>query len=173
VKKRDLVEKIRDFFRKTQVELIMTKIYIDADACPVKDEVYRVAERYQLSVIVVANQYINIPMNSLFKMEVVTGSFDAADDWILEQVQNGDIVITADILLADRCVKKSARVLGHKGDEFTEDNVGSAVANRELMQNLRHMGEIKGGPAPMDKKARSKFLGTLDQIIQSLKKSWK
>jgi uncharacterized protein YaiI (UPF0178 family) len=151
----------------------MTKIYIDADACPVKDEVYRVAERYQLSVIVVANQYINIPMNSLFKMEVVTGSFDAADDWIVEQVQNGDIVITADILLADRCVKKSARVLGHKGDEFTEDNVGSAVANRELMQNLRHMGEMKGGPAPMDKKARSKFLGTLDQIIQSLKKAGK
>lgn len=151
----------------------MTKIYIDADACPVKDEVYRVAERYQLTVIVVANQYINIPMNSLFRMEVVTGSFDAADDWIVEQVQNGDIVITADILLADRCVKKSARVLGHKGDEFTEDNVGSAVANRELMQNLRHMGEIKGGPAPMDKKARSKFLGTLDQIIQSLKKAGK
>lgn len=151
----------------------MTKIYIDADACPVKDEVYRVAERYQLAVIVVANQYINIPMNSLFKMEVVTGNFDAADDWIVEQVQNGDIVITADILLADRCVKKSARVLGHKGDEFTEDNVGSAVANRELMQNLRHMGEVKGGPAPMDKKARSKFLGTLDQIIQSLKKAGK
>jgi len=151
----------------------MTKIYIDADACPVKDEVYRVAERYQLKVIVVANQYINIPMNSLFQMEVVTGSFDAADDWIVEQVQNGDIVITADILLADRCVKKSARVLGHKGDEFTEDNVGSAVANRELMQNLRHMGEVKGGPAPMDKKARSKFLGTLDQIIQSLKKAGK
>ncbi|MBC7458935.1 MAG: YaiI/YqxD family protein [Bdellovibrionaceae bacterium] len=151
----------------------MTKIYIDADACPVKDEVYRVAERYQLSVIVVANQYINIPMNSLLKMEVVTGSFDAADDWIVEQVQNGDIVITADILLADRCVKKFARVLGHKGDEFTEDNVGSAVANRELMQNLRHMGEIKGGPAPMDKKARSKFLGTLDQIVQSLKKNGK
>lgn len=149
----------------------MTKIYIDADACPVKDEVYRVAERYQLKVIVVANQYINIPMNSLFQMEVVTGNFDAADDWIVEQVQKGDIVITADILLADRCVKKSARVLGHKGDEFTEDNVGSAVANRELMQNLRHMGEVKSGPAPMDKKARSKFLGTLDQIIQSLKKA--
>ena len=151
----------------------MTKIYIDADACPVKDEVYRVAERYRLAVVVVANQYIKIPINSLFKMEVVTGNFDAADDWIVEQVQNGDIVVTADILLADRCVKKAVRVLGHKGDEFTEDNVGSAVANRELMQNLRHMGEMKGGPAPMDKKARSKFLGTLDQIIQSLKKSGK
>lgn len=148
----------------------MTKIYIDADACPVKDEVYRVAERYQLKVILVANQYINIPMNSLFQMEVVKGNFDAADDWIVEKAQAGDIVITADILLADRCVKKSVRVLGHKGDEFTEDNIGSAVANRELMQNLRHMGEIKAGPAPMDKKARSKFLGTLDQIIQSLKK---
>jgi uncharacterized protein YaiI (UPF0178 family) len=81
-----------------------------------------------------------------------------------------DIVITGDILLADRCVKKSVRVLGHKGEEFTEDNIGSAVASRELMQNLRHMGEIRGGPAPMDKKARSKFLGKLDQIIQSLKR---
>ena len=151
----------------------MTKIYIDADACPVKDEIYRVAKRYQLKVLVVANQYINLPIAPLIEMIVVKGNFDAADDWIVEQVHNGDIVITADILLADRCVKKSARVLGHKGDEFTEDNIGSAVANRELMQNLRHMGEVRGGPAPMDKKARSKFLGTLDQIIQSLKKAGK
>ena len=154
----------------SSLELTMTKIYIDADACPVKDEVYKVAERYQLSVIVVANQYINIPINPLLQMEVVKGNFDAADDWIVEKVVAGDIVITADILLADRCVKKSARVLGHKGDEFTEDNIGSAVANRELMQNLRHMGEMKGGPAPMDKKAKSQFLGTLDQILNALKR---
>jgi uncharacterized protein YaiI (UPF0178 family) len=151
----------------------MTKIFIDADGCPVKDEVYRVAERYKLSVVVVANKSLNLPANALFKMVVVTGNFDAADDWIVENSQAGDIVITGDILLADRCVKKSARVLGHKGVEFTEDNIGSAVANRELMQNLRHMGEIKGGPAPMDKKAKSKFLGTLDTIIQSLKREGK
>ncbi|NUN06137.1 MAG: YaiI/YqxD family protein [Bdellovibrio sp.] len=148
----------------------MTKIYIDADGCPVKDEVYRVAERYKLPVVVVANTYLNTPTNALITMKVVTGNFDAADDWIVENSVAGDIVITVDILLADRCVKKSARVLGHKGDEFTEDNIGSAVATRELMQNLRHMGEMRGGPAPMDKKARSNFLGTLDQIIQSLKK---
>ncbi len=151
----------------------MTKIYIDADGCPVKDEVYRVAERYQLSVLLVANKPLNLPLNPLLKMIVVNGDFDAADDWIVKNGQPGDIVITADILLADRCVKKSMRVLGHKGDEFTEDNIGSAVANRELMQNLRQMGEARGGPAPMNKKARSQFLGTLDRIIQSLKREGK
>ncbi len=147
----------------------MNKIYIDADGCPVKDEVYKVAERYKIFVIIVANKYLNIPVNTLFEMQVVSGNFDAADDWIVEQAKKNDIVITADILLADRCVKKSVRVLGHKGEEFTEDNVGTAVANRELMQNLRHMGEVRGGPAPMDKKARSQFLSKLDQIIQSIK----
>jgi uncharacterized protein YaiI (UPF0178 family) len=149
----------------------MTKIFIDADGCPVKDEVYRVAERYKLSVVLVANRSLTLPPNPLLKMVVVKGNFDAADDWIVENSMARDIVITGDILLADRCIKKSVRVLGHKGNEFTEDNIGSAVANRELMQNLRHMGEIKGGPAPMDKKARSQFLGTLDRIIQSLKNS--
>lgn len=151
----------------------MTKIYIDADGCPVKEEVYRVAERYKLSVILVANNYLHLPSNPLLKMVVVSGKFDAADDWIVENCQANDIIITSDILLADRCIKKSARVIGHKGDEFTEDNIGSAVANRELMQNLRHMGEVKGGPAPMDKKARSRFLGTMDQVIQSLKNTGK
>lgn len=148
----------------------MTKIYIDADGCPVKDEAYKVAERYKLKVLVVANKYLAIPSSSIIEMKIVDGGFDAADDWIVENCVAGDIVITGDILLADRCVKKSVRVLGHKGNEFTEENVGSAVANRELMQNLRHMGEMRGGPAPMDKKARSQFLGTLDRIIQSLKK---
>jgi uncharacterized protein YaiI (UPF0178 family) len=148
----------------------MTKIYIDADGCPVKDEVYRVAERYQIPVILVANKALNLPMNPLLKMIVVPGNFDAADDWIVENSQANDIVVTTDILLADRCVKKMVRTLSPKGEEFTEDNVGSAVANRELMQNLRHMGEMRGGPAPMDKKARSNFLGKLDQIIQSLKR---
>jgi uncharacterized protein YaiI (UPF0178 family) len=147
------------------------QIYIDADGCAVKDETYKVAGRYQLKVYVVANKYLTIPLTPLIEMCVVPGKFDAADDWIVEKVTDRDIVITSDILLAERCVKKRARVLDAKGNEFTEDNVGMAVANRELMQNLRHMGEMRGGPAPMDKKARSQFLGKLDQIIQALKRS--
>jgi len=147
----------------------LIRIFIDADGCPVKDEVYKVAERYQLPVVLVANKRLNLPLNPLLKMVVVQGEFDAADDWIVENALPNEILITADILLADRCVKKGLRVIGNKGEEFTEDNVGSAVANRELMQNLRHMGEMRGGPAPMDKKAKSRFLATLDQVIQSLK----
>jgi uncharacterized protein len=145
-------------------------IYIDADGCPVKDEVYKVALRYQLTVFVVANKYLNVPLDPLIEMTVCSGGFDAADDWIVDKITARDIAVTADILLAERCIKKGARALGPKGHEFTEDNIGSAVANRELMQNLRHMGEMRGGPAPMDKKAKSRFLGTLDQIIQALKK---
>ncbi len=148
----------------------MTRIFIDADGCPVREETFRVAERYKLEVILVANRSLAIPQDPRHKMQVVSGGFDAADDWIVENTNANDIVVTADILLADRCVRKQVRVIGTKGEEFTEDNVGSAVANRELMQNLRHMGEMRGGPAPMDKKARSRFLGTLDQIIQSLKR---
>lgn len=148
----------------------MIHIYIDADACPVKDEIYKVAARYQIKTYVVANQYQKVPPDTLIEMKVVSGDFDAADDWIVDQVTKHDVVITSDILLADRCVKKQSRVLNPKGVEFTEDNIGSAVSNRELMQNLRHMGEMRGGPSPMDKKARSQFLGKLDQIIQSLKR---
>ena len=135
-----------------------------------KDEVYRVAERYLLPVLVVANKWLNVPTSPRVQMIVSSTDFDAADDWIVENAVRGDIVITADILLAERCVKNQVRVLGPKGIEFTEDSIGSAVATRELMQNLRHMGETRGGPAPMDKKDRSKFLGQLDQIIQSLKR---
>jgi uncharacterized protein YaiI (UPF0178 family) len=148
----------------------MLDIYIDADGCPVRDETFKVADRYKLKVFLVANKHINFPMNDRFQMVVVTSGFDAADDWIVEHANSGDIVITADILLADRCVKKQICALGTKGDEFTEDNMGSAVANREFMQNLRHMGENTGGPAPMQKTDRSKFLGKLDQIIQRIKK---
>ena len=144
-------------------------IYVDADGCPVKEEIYKVAERLKVEVVVVANKGLSIPLNPLFKMQVVSGGFDAADDWIVEQITPKDLVVTADILLADRCIKKQARALGHKGNEFTEDNIGSAVANRELMQNLRHFGEIKGGPSPMDKKAKSQFLAKLDQILHALK----
>lgn len=146
----------------------MTTIYIDADACPVKDETYKVAARYKIKVVVVANQSMRVPLDPLIQMEVVSGSFDAADDWIVESATMGDIVITSDILLAQRCVNKKVRTLSPKGDEWTEDNIGSAVASRELMQNLRHMGEHRG-PAPMEKRHRSQFLNKLDQIIQSLK----
>ena len=113
------------------------------------------------------------PFDPLVQLQVVGNGFDAADDWIAETASLGDIVITADILLADRCVKNGVKVLGHKGDEFTEDNIGSAVAHRELMQELRYTGEVKGGPAPMDKRARSQFLGALDRIIQAIKRSQK
>ncbi len=148
----------------------MLAIYIDADGCPVKDEIYKVAERYQLKVFIVANKKINAPLSERVQMIVSSTDFDAADDWIVEHAGLGDIVVTADILLAERCVKQGARVLGTKGVEFTEDSIGSAVATRELMQNLRHMGEMRGGPAPMDKKDRSRFLGKLDEIIQALKR---
>ncbi|MGZ3695972.1 MAG: YaiI/YqxD family protein [Bdellovibrionota bacterium] len=147
------------------------KIFIDADGCAVKEEVYRVADRYQLPVTLVANKAMNYPQNERTKMVVVaTGHLDAADDWIAEHVEAGDIVVTADIPLADRCIKKGARVLGPKGIEFTEDAIGDAMATRELMKNLREIGEGRGGPAPMDKKDKSRFLGKLDQIIQSLKR---
>lgn len=148
----------------------MHLIYIDADACPVKDEVYKVAERYKMKVFVVANKSISIPFAAEIEMVVVKGDFDAADDWIAERAGLGDVVITSDILLADRCIKNKCRVLGPKGIEFTEDSIGSAIATRELMSNLRHMGEMRGGPAAMEKKDRSQFLSKLDQIIQSYRK---
>lgn len=149
---------------------MMIQIYIDADACPVKEETYKVAARYKIKTFVVANQYQKVPLDPLIEMKVVSGDFDAADDWIVQQVTDHDIVITTDILLADRCVKKKARVLNPKGVEYDEENIGSAVANRELMQHLRQLGDMRGGPSPMDKKARSQFLGRLDQIIQSMKR---
>lgn len=151
----------------------MLVVYVDGDGCAVKDEVYKVAERYQLPVVVVANKPLSIPFDPRIKMAVVAGTFDAADDWIVEAIGAGDIVVTADILLAQRCIEKKARVLGPKGLEFTEDSIGAAVASRELMQNLRHMGEMRGGPAPMEKKDRSAFLGKLDQIIQALRRAQK
>lgn len=148
---------------------MMADIYVDADGCPVKDEVYRVADRYRLKVFLVANQRMKIPNDNSVEMIVVSGAFDAADDWIVEHVQPNDIVVTADILLAQRCLLKKAKVLGPKGNEFSEDNIGDTVATRELMENLRHMGE-RGGPPPMEKKDRSAFLGKLDQIIQRLRR---
>lgn len=148
----------------------MLHIYIDGDGCSVKDEVYKVAARYKLHVTVVANSHMNVPSDPNITLKIVASGMDAADDWIAENVKEDDIVITTDIPLADRCLKMKSRVVGPKGKEFTEENIGNLLATRELMSHLRSFGEGKGGPAPMAKKDKSKFLSQLDQIINAIKK---
>jgi uncharacterized protein YaiI (UPF0178 family) len=145
-------------------------IFVDADACPVKDEIYRVAQRYGLAVTLVANSWMRVPHKTFIHLEVVPGGFDAADDWIAEQAEQDDIVITADIPLANRCIVKGARVLGPSGKPFTEDNIGSALATRNLLSELRDLGEIGGGPPPFSQRDRSLFLQQLDQMINALLK---
>ncbi len=149
----------------------MLHIFVDADACPVKQEVYRVASRFRLEVTLVANSWMRVPDERWIALEVVKDGFDAADDWIVEHVQPDDIVITADILLAGRCIKKGARVISPTGKPFTEDNIGMAVATRDLMSELRNAGEITGGPPPLTKRDRSRFLEQLDNVIQSIRRS--
>ena len=149
----------------------MLHIFVDADACPVKQEVYRVASRFRLEVTLVANSWMRFPDERWIALEVVKDGFDAADDWIVEHVQPDDIVITADIPLAGRCIKKGARVISSTGKPFTEDNIGMAVATRDLMSELRNAGEITGGPPPLTKRDRSRFLEQLDNMIQSIRRS--
>lgn len=146
----------------------MPHIYVDADGCPVKDEVHRVAKRYAVHVTYVADAWMRVPESDLVELEVVKGDFDAADDWIVERVVSGDLVVTADIPLADRCLKKGARVLGHKGREFTGESIGEAMARRELAAELREMGIQTGGPAPFEKRDRSQFLQAMDVILTAL-----
>ena len=148
----------------------MLHIFIDADACPVKQEVYRVAGRYGLHVTLVANSRMWVPNEPWIALEVVGNGLDAADDWIAEHVQPRDIVITADVPLASRCVKTGARVMGPTGKQFTEDNIGQAVATRDLLSELRSMGEITGGPPPLKKRDKSIFLQRLDDVIQSIRR---
>lgn len=148
----------------------MLDIYIDADGCSVKEEVYKVAGRYQLKVLVVANKPLTIPLSNLIIMQVVAGGFDAADDWIAETISTGDILVTSDLLLADRCIKRKAKVLGPKGHELHEENIGQALAQRELSAHLRNLGNTKTGPAPMEKRDRSQFLATLDQVINAVRR---
>jgi uncharacterized protein YaiI (UPF0178 family) len=148
----------------------MTAIYIDADACPVKQEIYRVAERYGLKVHVVSNSYLNVPRNPRIELVVVSDSFDAADNWIAERAGAGDIVVTADIPLADRCLKSGAAVIGSTGVPFTTSSIGMAMASRELMSNLRAMGEVTGGPKPMTDRDRSRFLSAMDETIQKIRR---
>jgi len=145
-------------------------IYVDADACPVKQEIYRVAKRYRLDVTLVANSRMRIPNEPGIALQVVGGGSDEADDWIVEHMQSQDIVITADIPLASRCLKKGAVVIGTTGRPFTEDNIGLAVATRNLLSELRGAGEITGGPAPFEKRDRSRFLQQLDQAVQSIRR---
>jgi hypothetical protein len=145
-------------------------IFVDADACPVKQEVYRVASRYRLNVTLVANSWMRVPNERWIALEVVEDGFDAADDWIVEHVKPLDIVVTADIPLANRCLKKGARVIGPIGKPFTEKNIGQAVATRNLLSELRGAGEITGGPPPLEKRDRSRFLQQLDEVIQSIRR---
>jgi hypothetical protein len=144
-------------------------ILIDADACPVKDEIYRVAERYRAEVRVVSNAPFRIPDSPRVKRVVVSDSFDAADDWIAAAAGPRTVVVTADILLAERCLKARARVLRHNGEEFTPASIGSAIATRAIMADLRAgMDGIGGGPAPFSKADRSRFLQALDRVLVGL-----
>jgi len=145
-------------------------LYVDADACPVKDELYRVARRYELKVFVVANAPLRVPTDELIELVVVSGGFDVADDWIAERAVKGDIVITSDIPLAGRCLESGARVLGPKGFEFTEDAIGDALATRALHDMLRQSGAFTGGPSPLVKADRSRFLAKLDELVHAARR---
>ncbi len=146
------------------------RILVDGDACPVKDETYRVAARYHLPVKVVANSWMRTPRGQDVELVLVEKSrvLDVADDWIAERARPGDIVITADIPLAARCIDAGARVLGHRGRVFTPESIGDALATRDLMADLREGGEMTGGPPPFSKRDRSQFLQALDQTVNSV-----
>jgi uncharacterized protein len=148
-------------------------LYIDADACPVKQEAYRVAERHALKgttlkIFVVTNSPIAVPRNEMIERVVVGAGMDEADDWIAERAGRGDIVITADVPLASRCVKAGAEVIAPNGRAFTKDSIGLTLATRNLMDSLRSAGEITGGPKPFAPRDRSSFLSALDQAIVRL-----
>ena len=148
----------------------MLTIFIDADACPVKSEVYRVAGRYSMRVVVVANASLRVPAEPLVEL-VVRPGFGAADDWIAEQCAAGDVVVTADIPLAARCLVKGSHVLDPKGYPFTENDIGTALATRDLMADLRQGGVVTGGPAAMTPKDRSRFLSKLDEVINAVRRA--
>lgn len=142
------------------------KIYIDADACPVKEEVYRVARRHRIGVVLVANARMRIPDDLGFELVVVNDQLDAADDWIVARVEAPDIVISADVPLAARCLEKGAAVLGPTGRAFTLDTIGDDLATRDLRAHLRELGAGGGGPAPFDARDRSRFLQNLHTLVE-------
>ena len=146
------------------------QLYVDADGCPVKQEVYRVAKRYGLSVTLAANSWMRVPDYDWVALVIVEEQFDAADDWIVEHVAKNDIVITADIPLAARCLEKEARAISPRGRIFRPDSIGSALAEREMASHLRDIGIMTGGPPPLEKHDRSRFLQSLDAVIQAVRR---
>jgi uncharacterized protein YaiI (UPF0178 family) len=148
----------------------LLNIYVDADACPVKEEVYRVAKRYGLKVILVSNSWMRIPESSWLKLSIVDKGPDVVDDWIVEQVACDDIVITGDIPLASRCLKQGAMALGNTGRPFTLDNIGDVLSLRDLLHDLREQGMITGGPDPFSKKDSSRFLQELDKMVVQIRR---
>jgi len=144
------------------------RILVDADACPVKDEVYKVAWRREVPVSVVSNSWLRVPDHPLIERVVVSDKFDAADDWIASQASSRTVVVTGDILLADRCLKAGATVIGHNGKPFTSGSIGGAIATRAIMADLRAGGDVVGGPAPFTKADRSRFLQSLDEALVRL-----
>lgn len=145
------------------------RILVDADACPVKEEIYKVAFRHSVAVVIVANSYFRIPDHALITKQIVSDGFDAADDWIADTANPQSVVITNDILLADRCLRAGATVLGNNGKEFTSNSIGAAIATRAIMADLRAgIGEGIGGPAPFSKADRSSCLQALDQALIKL-----
>jgi uncharacterized protein YaiI (UPF0178 family) len=149
----------------------MLIIYIDADACPVKEEIYRVARRYAMRVLVVAKETLRVPSDPLIEL-VVRSGFGEVDDWIVEQTGPGDIVVTQDIPLAARCLAKQARALDPKGKLFKDSSIGDALALRELMEGLRQGGALTGGPAPKTAKDRSRFLSKLDELVNAVRREF-
>lgn len=148
----------------------MTILYVDADACPVKDETVRVAQRHGLKVIMVSDGGVRPHPDPLVEIVVVAQGADAADDWIAEHIGPGDIAVTNDIPLADRCLKAGAHALRPNGEAFTEDAIGMTLATRDLMAGLRETGQITGGPRPFSKQDRSQFLNTLETLVQAAKR---
>jgi uncharacterized protein YaiI (UPF0178 family) len=146
------------------------RIFVDADACPVKAEVYRVAERYGLKVFVVANSFMNVPSSDLIERVIVSEGPDVADDWIVERAGPADIVITADIPLAGRCVRNKATVIGPTGKPFTDDSIGMALATRDLLTDLRSAGATTRGPPPLSRQDVSRFLSALDLAVTRLQR---
>ena len=146
-------------------------VYVDADACPVKAEIYKVAERHGLKVFVVANSPIAVPREPWIERVTVAGGMNVADDWIAERAERGDVVITTDVPLADRCVKAGADVIAPNGKPFSKDSIGMALATRNLLEELRSAGAITGGPRPFSPKDRSAFLSALDLAIVRLKRA--
>jgi hypothetical protein len=147
------------------------RILVDADACPVKDEIYRVAWRTEVPVTIVSNAYLRVPDHPLISRVVVSDGFDAADDWIAEHAAKDALVVTADILLADRCIKAGATVLAPNGKAFTTSSIGAQIATRAIMADLRAGGDQLGGPAPFAKTDRSRFLSALDEAIQRIRRT--